>query len=189
MKQLEILGHQRVLDWAIEAMSRVSQGVVVVTPVDRVVEIKATLAEEVLVVAGGSSRAGSVRAGLGAVTSDATHVLVHDAARPLTPPELVDRVIAALADGADGAIPVVGVTDTLRTVSGEAVDRTEYVAVQTPQGFKVDILRAAHSGGGEATDDATLVSRNGAVVVHTQGDPRNMKITVSQDLLAAEAQL
>ena len=189
MKQLETLGHQRVLDWAIEAMDRVSEGVVVVVPHDLATEIAATVGPRVVVVAGGDSRAESVRAGLAAIGPSATHVLVHDAARPLASKDLVDRVIQELAYGADGAIPVVPVTDTLRTVEGEPVDRSDFVAVQTPQGFRIEILRAANAEGGEATDDATLVSRNGGVVVHTQGDPKNMKITVSQDLQAAEAQL
>lgn len=189
MKQLEVLGHQRVLDWAIQAMERVSTNIVLVVPKALVDPIKATLADHVHVVVGGESRADSVRAGLASVAADATHVLVHDAARPLASAELVDRVVTALADGADGAIPVVPVTDTLRTVDGNSVDRSKFVAVQTPQGFRAEILRIAHAKGGEATDDATLVSLNGGVVVHTEGEPRNMKITVTQDLSIAEALL
>ena len=189
MKQLEKLGHQRVLDWAIQAMERVSDNVVLVVPAAHVAPIRATVGQEVQVVAGGESRAESVRAGLAAVALEATHVLVHDAARPLASPELVDRLVGALADGADGAIPVVPVTDTLRTVGGDPIDRSGFVAVQTPQGFRAEILRIAHAEGGEATDDATMVSRNGGVVVHTEGEPRNMKITVTQDLRIAEALL
>lgn len=189
MKQFEILGHQRVIDWAVEAMDRVSEEVVVVVPPDLADKVAATVGPRVVVVAGGDSRAESVRAGLAAIGPGATHVLVHDAARPFASEDLIDRVIQELAHGAAGAIPVVPVTDTLRTVHGQPVDRTGFVAVQTPQGFRIDILRAAHAEGGEATDDATLVSRTGEVVVHTLGDPRNMKITVSQDLQAAEAQL
>ena len=189
MKQLEMLGHQRILDWALEAMASCDGGTVDVAPGTYVAEISASLSPSVLVVAGGASRAESVRAGLAALPGDATHVLVHDAARPLTSPELVQRVLAALESGADAAVPVVPVTDTLRTVGGDPVDRSGYVAVQTPQGFDVDVLRAAHSEGGEATDDATLVSLNGGTVVHVDGDVRNIKITVSQDIPIAEALL
>ena len=169
MKQLEKLGHQRVLDWAIQAMERISDNVVLAVPAAHVAPIRATVGQEVQVVAGGESRAESVRAGLAAVALEATHVLVHDAARPLASPELVDRLVGALADGADGAIPVVPVTDTLRTVGGDPIDRSGFVAVQTPQGFRAEILRIAHAEGGEATDDATMVSRNGGVFGHTEG--------------------
>ncbi len=189
MKQLEMLGHQRILDWAIQAMEVCDGGTVVVAPAEYVEEISASLESAILVVAGGASRAESVRAGLRALPAEATHVLVHDAARPLTTTELVNRVVGALEAGADAAVPVVPVTDTLRTIDGDPVDRSGYVAVQTPQGFDLGVLRAAHSGGGEATDDATLVSRNGGTVVHVDGDVRNIKITVSQDIPIAEALL
>ena len=168
---------------------RVMAELLLLLPGTYVAEIAASLSPTVLVVAGGASRAESVRAGLAALPGDATHVLVHDAARPLTSPELVQRVLAALESGADAAVPVVPVTDTLRTVGGNPVDRSGYVAVQTPQGFDLDVLRAAHSEGGEATDDATLVSLNGGTVVHVDGDVRNIKITVSQDIPIAEALL
>jgi 2-C-methyl-D-erythritol 4-phosphate cytidylyltransferase len=188
MKQLEILGHQRILDWAVQAMD-VCEGTVVVVPEHQVAEISASLSASISVVAGGASRAESVRAGLRTVPAEATHVLVHDAARPLASPELVQRVMTALSGGSDGAVPVVPVTDTLRTVDGQPVDRAGYVAVQTPQGFDINVLRAAHSEGAEATDDATLVSLSGGNVVHVEGDVRNIKITVAQDIPIAEALL
>lgn len=189
MKQLETLGDQRILDWAVQAMRACEGGTVIVVPESYLAEISASVDPTILVVAGGDSRAESVRAGLHAVPGEATHVLVHDAARPLASAELVQRVIDALRTGADGAVPVVPVTDTLRTVEGDPVDRSRYVAVQTPQGFDIAVLRAAHAEGEEATDDATLVSRNGGTVVHVDGEVRNIKITVSQDIPIAEALL
>jgi 2-C-methyl-D-erythritol 4-phosphate cytidylyltransferase len=101
-------------------------------------------------------------------------------------PEVWDRVLAAVAAGADAAIPAVPVTDTLREVGGSAVDRGRFVAVQTPQAFRAVALRAAHADGGDATDDATLVERSGGRVVLVDGDPVNVKITTPNDLAVAE---
>src|SRR6188768_2696245 len=101
------------IDWSLAAASTVSAGVVLVVPADR-----ADDAEPIAhaVVAGGTSRSASVRAGLAHVPDDATHVLVHDAARPVPHPELWRAVLDALAGGADAVVPVVPVTDTLREV-------------------------------------------------------------------------
>ncbi len=180
LKQLDALAGRRVLDWSIDAMGLPGRTVVVL-PADQVGEV----AVDAVVVAGGSTRSASVRAGLSAVGPNATHVLVHDAARPLVTPEVVAAVIDGLA-AADGAIPVVPVTDTLRRVDGEPVDRSDLVAVQTPQGFGVEILRRSHASGEDATDDATLVTALGGSVVHVDGDATNIKITVPTDRLVAE---
>ena len=189
MKQLEMLAGKRVLDWAVEAVAKHCERCVVVVPAAKVALIADSLPAEVIVVAGGETRAASVRAGLAAVDHTVTHVLVHDAARPLAGTALVQRVMDALTAGADGAVPVVPVTDTLRTVDGEPVDRSRFVAVQTPQGFVLQVLRDAHCARAEATDDATLVTRNGGVVVHVEGEAKNLKITTSQDMKVAEALL
>lgn len=181
LKQLDPLGERRVLDWAIEGLGCRGRTVVVLPSEHLAVEGL----KECVVVAGGASRSDSVRAGLAAIPGTATHVLVHDGARPLVSSAIVDRVIQAL-DSAEGAIPVVAVTDTLRDHDGNTVDRSQLVAVQTPQGFRVPALRQAHAGAAEATDDAGLVTAQGGTVVHVAGDPTNLKITVPSDLSIAE---
>jgi 2-C-methyl-D-erythritol 4-phosphate cytidylyltransferase len=119
-------------------------------------------------------------------------VLVHDAARPLAHPGLFATVLAALEGGADGAVAAVPVADTLKRVDAEGnivetIDRTGLWAVQTPQGFRLDVLRAAHAGEPEATDDAALVEAAGGQVVVVAGDARNLKITEPTDLDLLEA--
>jgi 2-C-methyl-D-erythritol 4-phosphate cytidylyltransferase len=137
------------------------------------------------VVAGGDTRSASVRAGLHAVPDDATTIVVHDAARPVPVPEVWARVLAAVADGADAAVPAVPVADTLREVGGSTVDRSRFLAVQTPQAFRGAALRAAHEGARVGTDDASLVEATGGRVVVVEGDPVNIKITTPHDLRVA----
>jgi 2-C-methyl-D-erythritol 4-phosphate cytidylyltransferase len=144
------------------------------------------------VVTGGPTRADSVRAGLAAVPRDAAVIIVHDAARPLASPALFAAVVGALGEGgAEGAIPVLEVSDTLKRTSGDevgaTVDRDGLVTVQTPQAFAADTLRAAHRSGGQATDDAGLLELLGAPVRTVPGDPWNLKITGPGDLDIAEA--
>lgn len=184
LKQLATLGDRRVLDHAVASIGSVCDFIVVVVPCELVDEIECVGATAI--VGGGATRSASVRAGLAAVASAATHVLVHDAARPLASAALCRRVVDGLSTGAAAAIPVVPVADSLRTVDGEPVDRSRYVAVQTPQGFEVDVLRAAHELQGEATDDATLVDRLGRSVLHVDGETTNLKITGPDDLRLAE---
>jgi 2-C-methyl-D-erythritol 4-phosphate cytidylyltransferase len=144
-------------------------------------------------VEGGATRSASVRNGLAAVPDDADVIVVHDAARPLASAALFAAVIDAVRAGADGAIPVVPVTDTIKRVDGarviETLERAELVAVQTPQAFRADALRKAHAGAGEATDDAALVESIGGTVVVVAGDPANIKVTTADDLRVAEALL
>jgi len=120
-------------------------------------------------------------------------VVVHDAARPLAGVELFHAVIAAVRAGADGAVPGVPVVDTLKRVDDvrvtATVDRMGLVAVQTPQAFRAAALRAAHTGGHHATDDAALVEEAGGDVVVVPGDPRNLKVTGPADLMIAAALL
>jgi 2-C-methyl-D-erythritol 4-phosphate cytidylyltransferase len=123
------------------------------------------------------------------VPVDATIVLVHDAARPLASPALFARVVDAVRAGADAAVPAVAVADTLRRRTGGSVDRDELVAVQTPQGFRAEALRAAHANAVEATDDASLVEQQGGSVVLVDGEPGNRKITDPSDLAAAEGMI
>jgi len=118
-------------------------------------------------------------------------VIVHDAARPFASVALFEAVVAAIAAGADGAVPGVPVTDTVKRVHGDAVvatlDRSELVTVQTPQAFAASILRAAHASGGDDTDDAALVEAAGGRVVVVPGDAVNAKLTTPHDLELARA--
>jgi 2-C-methyl-D-erythritol 4-phosphate cytidylyltransferase len=146
-------------------------------------------------VAGGATRAHSVAAGLAELPPIAELVLVHDAARPLADAALIDRVLAGMQD-ADGCIPVLPVTDTVKRVDGnkvvETLDRSRLVAVQTPQLFLTTALRAAYERAGDlgaATDCSSLVEAAGYRVVTVPGDPRNLKITDQNDLARAEAML
>ena len=187
-KQYLELAGIRVVDRSVAVAAQVSDGVVVVVPASHVAAESARLAAD-SVVAGGSSRAASVRNGLGAVPHDADIICVHDAARPLASSAVYERVIDEVRSGAAGAVPVVPVTDTIRRVDGGAVDRSTLQAVQTPQAFRADLLRRAHTDAADATDDASLVEAAGHAVVAVEGHPRNIKITHPDDLAAAEAWL
>lgn len=162
------------LDWSLDAARMVSDGVVVVVPPDMSGH-REPAADAVI--AGGSTRSESVRCGLGAVPPSATVVLVHDAARPVPLMPVWTRVLDALREGADVVVPVVPITDTLRERRGATVDRDRFVAVQTPQGFRAEVLRAAHASANEGTDDASLAEAAGARVTLVNGDARNIKIT------------
>jgi len=138
-------------------------------------------------VAGAETRTGSVRAGIDEVADDALVVLVHDAARPLLPDDVIERVLAPLAEGWDGVVPGLPVSDTLKRVRAdggvaETVERDALYAVQTPQAFPADVLRRAVAGGGEATDCAGLVEAAGGRVKVVPGDPRLVKVTTADDL-------
>ena len=174
------------------------QEVVLVVPADLVEEargIAATLsagpATSVVVLAGGAERTDSVAAGLAALSRSIGLVLVHDAARCLTPVAVFDLVLAALAMGAKGAIPGVPVVDTIKVVDESGVitqtpQRSSLRAVQTPQGFDREVLTAAHALGSAATDDAALVEALGHAVVVVDGDERALKVTTPEDLRRAE---
>jgi 2-C-methyl-D-erythritol 4-phosphate cytidylyltransferase len=146
-------------------------------------------------VPGGETRSGSVRAGLAEVPADAAVVLVHDAARPFLPPGLVERLLEALGEGFEGAVPGLPVPDTVKRVQGgtvvETPPRDELVAVQTPQAFAATALRAAAVG--EGSDCASLVEAAGGRVAVVPGDERLLKVTTQADLdrvagwLAAES--
>jgi len=183
-KQYEEINGRRVLDWSVADARAACDGVVVVVPSDRV---------EPGTIAGGSSRSESVRCGLAAVPAEADVIVVHDAARPAAGVALFRAVIDAVRAGADGAIAAVPVTDTVKRVAGDVVvstlDRTELVAVQTPQAFRASSLRAAHAGGGEATDDAALVEQAGGRVVVVPGHAANRKLTEPGDLAVLESVL
>ena len=145
-------------------------------------------------VTGGPTRAESVAAALAEVPEGALVVLVHDAARPLVDDAVVERVLAPLGEGFDGAVPAVPVADTLKRVRGgiveETVDRADLVAAQTPQAFLAPALRRAYGGDLEgATDCASLVERAGGRISVVEGDPRLLKVTTPADLALVESWL
>jgi 2-C-methyl-D-erythritol 4-phosphate cytidylyltransferase/2-C-methyl-D-erythritol 2,4-cyclodiphosphate synthase len=148
--------------------------------------------DSVSVVAGGATRQASVAAGLAALAADVDTVLVHDAARALTPPMLFDRVARAVRSTGGGVIPALPVTDTVKRVGADAavlgtVDRSDLVHVQTPQGFPRVDLDAAYAGAiEEHTDDAALFAAAGHVVTVVEGEARAFKITTPWDLRRAE---
>jgi 2-C-methyl-D-erythritol 4-phosphate cytidylyltransferase len=148
------------------------------------------------VVAGGADRSASVEAGLAALGPDDGIVLVHDVARCLTPPDLFARVIAAVREGSPAVVPGLPVTDTVKVVDArgrvlDTPDRRSLRGIQTPQGFRREVLEHAHShdraGGASATDDAGLVERAGGQVRVVAGDHRALKITSPLDLTLATA--
>jgi len=182
------------------------EAVVVAAPANDVAAVQRLLGRQVLgtdvwVVPGGDTRQRSVAAALTALPAHIDTVLVHDAARPLVPVELVTRVVAALRDGAAAAIPVLPVPDTLKEIESvgasgrvvRTVDRTRLRAVQTPQGFRRDVLTQGHEAalvdGVETTDDAGLVERIGVEVVVVPGAEDAFKVTRPLDLALAEAVL
>jgi 2-C-methyl-D-erythritol 4-phosphate cytidylyltransferase len=193
-KQYEALAGRRVLDWSLDAARSATAGAGAEAPGGVVVVVSPAHAADDepvadAVVTGGDTRSGSVRAGLAVVPADAEVVVVHDGARPLADGALFAAVVAAVRAGADAALPGVPVDDTLRSLAGGVVDRDGLVAVQTPQAFRAAALRSAHAGGGEATDDASLVEAAGGKVVVVDGSATNVKITRPTDLVVAEALL
>lgn len=137
-------------------------------------------------VTGGASRTASVRAGVAEVPGDVGVILVHDAARPLLPGAVIGRLMDALGDGCDGAVPVLPVADTVKRVRDGVVDETlvrdELVSVQTPQAFLAPALRAALAAGTDGPDCASLVEANGGRIRTVEGDERLLKVTTPADL-------
>jgi 2-C-methyl-D-erythritol 4-phosphate cytidylyltransferase len=197
-KALVPLAGRPLVCWAVEGLLAGGvAGVVVAVPAAARAAFAAALGGDATLVAGGDTRTASVRAALAAVGQDADAVLVHDAARPLTPPDVVARVLAALAGGAPAVVPVLPVVDTTVLVGDDgvvvdAVPRAPLRRVQTPQGFARATLAAAYArlpAGEELTDDAAVVRAAGVPVTTVAGDERAAKITVAHDLALAELQV
>ncbi len=194
-KQFALLRSRPVLAHSVAAVAAVSDGIVVVLPPDDsspAIDLLKSVApnSRLVTVTGRATRAGSVRAGLAAVPEECEVVVVHDAARPLASTSLTLAVVAAVRDGAAGAIPGVRLSDTVKRVDGdrvvETLDRAVLVGVQTPQAFHARVLRIAHGDEPEATDDAGLVEAVGGRIVVVPGEPSNLKVTAPEDLELAE---
>ncbi len=185
-KQFELLGEHSVAAHSVRAARSVASRVILVVPE----HYSGTGEGADIIVAGGASRAGSVRAGLNHC-GDADVIVVHDAARPAASAALFEAVVWAVRNGADAAIPGLVITDTVKRVDTdemtlvvrETVPRGDLVTVQTPQAFRRELLVRAHEHADEATDDATLVEALGARVVVVAGDSANIKITEPGDLV------
>lgn len=202
-KALRLLGGVPMLTHSVRvlARSRSVDVVVVAVPADGVAAVVRDLADQELpalvrVLAGGATRQESVRLALASLDGDIDVVLVHDAARPLVPGELVDRVAAAIRGGAPAVVPGVALSDTVKQVAAggdvvRTVDRSVLRAVQTPQGFRRDVLERAHAAAppGDVTDDAGLVEALGVPVLVVPGEEEAFKVTRPLDLLIAEAVL
>lgn len=187
------LGGRSMLEIAVDGLLRsgVIDRVVVAVPADRVDQTSVLLGAGTTVVAGGPDRIDSVRLALAAV-GDADFVVVHDAARPLTPVDQIQRVAGALGDGLRAVIPVLPVADTIKAVDANGVvlgtpERSGLRAVQTPQGFETALLRRAYDQAGlsGATDDASLVENLGVPVHTVAGDALGFKVTTPLDLRLA----
>lgn len=153
-----------------------------------------TAGKVVACVPGGRTRAESVRAGVREVPDGASVILVHDAARPIVPPDLIERLLDALGEGWDGAVPALALTDTVKRARDDAVvetvDRSDLYAVQTPQAFIAGVLRRALDGPLEqATDCSGLVEAVGGRIRVVEGDTRLIKVTTPIDLALVEALL
>ena len=186
-KQKVKIGQKTVLECAVSTAGDVGP-VVVVGKAEFVAEIEKTFSSNQsveAVVAGGSTRTASVSAGLLAVPNTAEIILIHDGARPLATQVLFNRVIDAVNGGADAVVPGIEVNDSLRSVRGHEVNRSEVVAVQTPQSFKASTLRTAYLNQDEFTDDASKVEATGVKVEIIEGESNNLKITHPVDLLVA----
>lgn len=188
-KQWRPLAGRRVADWTLDAFAPFGPIVVVLHPDDMAVDLPG----DVHRVTGGATRGESVKSGLTrAWALGATHVLIHDIARPCVAPSVIQSVIDALRTGAEAAAPGLPVTDALWTVDGDRVtgtrDRTDLARAQTPQGFAIGPIAASHDGfPGEAADDVEVVRAGGFEVVLTPGDEDNLKITHPGDFARAEA--
>lgn len=202
-KALRLLGGVPLLVHAVRSLaeSRMVDLVVVAAPPNDVGEVRSMLAgyeagADVQVVAGGPTRQQSVRLALASLPGEVDVVLVHDAARPLAPLEMIDAVAVAVQDGHPAVVPGLPVADTVKRVDEagavtETLDRSRLRAVQTPQGFRRDVLARAHDNASdaEATDDAGLVERDGVTVRVVPGSEEAFKVTRPLDLVMAEAVL
>lgn len=187
-KQYERLGDRRVLDWSLATARAVSEGVVLVVAARDAARHEPGVDA---VVVGGATRSASVRAGLDAVAPEADVIVVHDAVRPLATVALFQAVVEAVRAGADGAVPGLSMTNTVKRVAGGRVvatlDRLDLVEVQTPQAFAATALRRAHARSPDATDDAGLVEAAGGSVTVVVGEAANLKLTHPYDLATARA--
>lgn len=196
-KQFCLLGGRPVLMETIDRTRSFGRGKIVVVISDSMRDFWLDLCREHSftspdIVAGGATRYDSVKNAIAAYGADADIITVHDGARPLAGPEIMRRVVEAIESGAQGVVPAIPVTDSLRLLSpdgaSEAVDRASFRAVQTPQAFSGTLLREAYSlpYRPEFTDDASVAEAAGASIAIVDGSPENIKITHPADIILAD---
>ena len=191
-KALVQLADRTLIEHCVSRIAPIANQIIVAAPAGYEEKFRSLLGDDILVVTGGITRTDSVRAALSRATSD--YILVHDAARSLASTQLAGRVIDALASGEKAVIPVLPVIDTIKNVDHNNFvitthDRNALRAVQTPQGFEAQTLRAAHATSDDATDDAGLVEALNIPVKVVEGEDRAFKITVPEDLARAQRAL
>jgi 2-C-methyl-D-erythritol 4-phosphate cytidylyltransferase len=187
-KALAEISGTTLIEHALGNIREVAEVIVIAAAVGYESEFRKLLNDSsVKIVAGGALRSQSVANALRVLPENTKYVLVHDAARAFAPKGLAERVLSELRAGEKAVVPALNVVDTIKVVdsSGYVVatpDRANLRAMQTPQGFTVDVIKRAHESGGDATDDAALVSQLGIAVKVIPGSPRARKITTVEDL-------
>ena len=175
------------IERAFAALSTVVDEIVITAPAGYEETFRAIVGESATVITGGVLRSDSVNLALKSLSPSTKYVLVHDAARALATSDLAQRVLNELNSGESAVIPALNVVDTIKEVDRDGYvrntpDRSVLRAVQTPQGFAVDVLKRAHEASADATDDAALVEALGIKVKTILGEARAMKITNSEDI-------
>ena len=178
------------IERAFAALSTVVDEIVITAPAGYEDQFRAIVGDSATVITGGVLRSDSVNLALKSLSPSTKYVLVHDAARALATSELAERVLHGLTSGESAVIPALSVVDTIKEVDRDGYvrstpDRSILRAVQTPQGFSVDVLKRAHEASEDATDDAALVEALGVKVKTIPGEARAMKITNPEDIAMA----
>lgn len=188
-KQFAMLGIKPVLAWSVDIFAAYPRcgAIILVVPEAHFAAAREIAGTQVRLVAGGATRQASVAAGLAAISDDLPLVLIHDAARPGVDAAVIDRLLAALDDGAMGVVPALPVTDSVANIDGNLgnyIDRAALARVQTPQAFVTAQILAAHAAwdGDAAGDDAQMLRARGHAIALVAGDPRLDKITHVGDL-------
>jgi len=178
------------IERAFAALSRVVDEIVITAPAGYEDQFRTIVGDSATVITGGVLRSDSVNVALKSLSPSTKYVLVHDAARALATSDLAERVLHGLTSGESAVIPALSVVDTIKEVDRDGYvrstpDRSILRAVQTPQGFSVDVLKRAHEASEDATDDAALVEALGVKVKTIPGEARAMKITNPEDIAMA----
>lgn len=187
-KALAEISGETLIEHALANIRDIAEVVVIAAPAGFEGEFRKVLSDpSVIIVAGGALRSQSVANALRVLPDQINYVLIHDAARPFAPKELAERVLTELRAGEKAVVPALDVVDTIKVIdsTGYVVatpDRATLRAIQTPQGFAIDVIKQAHAAGGDATDDAALVAELGVAVKVIPGSPRARKITTVDDL-------
>ena len=193
-KALITLGNRTLIEHAVAALAPIASEIVICAPAGYEKQIQELVGNDITVVAGGTTRSDSVRAGIAALSGTHKYVLVHDAARALATTDLAHRVLTALVQGESAVIPGLELIDTVKSIDAgghvtATPDRASLRRVQTPQGFDLGVLKKAHASGAQATDDGALVEALGHKVLIINGEERALKITTPSDLATALSML